>query len=95
MPPSAGVPIAETLAGLGGTDVSEHIAAEWTVQISPEERLEIVANKIDTESWIIPDHLFDTILGELRDFAASKWPDLEKKQAVTRRFTMKVTRGQW
>ncbi len=95
MPPSAGVPLAQTLAELGGTEVSEQIAAEWTVYISPEERLQAVANKIDAESWIIPDHLFDTILGELREFAAQRWPDLEAKQAVTRRFTLKVTRGTW
>jgi ubiquinone/menaquinone biosynthesis C-methylase UbiE len=94
-PPSAGVPIQETLAELGGTEMHEVIAAEWQVQLSPEQRLQITENKIDAESWIIPDHLFDTIMGELRSFARETWGDLDTQQDNTRRFTLKVTRGDW
>ncbi|NDJ84913.1 MAG: class I SAM-dependent methyltransferase [Chloroflexi bacterium] len=95
LPPSAGVPIQQTLEELGGTEITEHIAAEWTTYVSPEERLLAVEKRIDAESWIIPEHLFDTILHELRDYATSLWSDLNEKQVVTRRFTLKVTRGSW
>lgn len=94
-PPAAGIPIQETLAQLGGTEVSDVDAAEWTFDMSPEERLQITENKIDAESWIIPAHLFDPIMAELRTFAVETWDDLDVQQANTRRFKLKVTRGGW
>lgn len=95
MPPSAGLSIDETLAERGGTELSEHILAEWTTEISANQRLEIVQNKLDAESWIIPQELFPTIFAELQEFARQNWDDLDKPQTVTRRFTVRVTQGHW
>lgn len=95
MPPSAMISIDERLAGLGATETREHIAAEWTMMVSAEERLQAVEQRIDAESWILPPNLFDTILQELRDFAAKQWDDLTQPQPVTRRFIVKTTHGNW
>lgn len=94
-PPAAGISKQQLLAELGGGEVTEVIAAEWITWMSPAERLEMVANKMDAESWFLPDGVFDVLLQQLREFAAEIWPDLTEKQAVTRRFVLKVTRGDW
>jgi SAM-dependent methyltransferase len=94
-PPSAGVSKQQFLADLGGDQVSEVVAAEWTTWISPAERLEAIANKMDAESWFLPDEMFAALLQQLQDFAAATWPDLDQEQPVTRRFVLKLTRGDW
>lgn len=94
-PPAAGISKQTLLAELGGDEVSEVVAAEWTTWISPEQRLEAVANKMDAESWFLPDGLFAELLQQLRDYAADQWPDLTQEQPVTRRFVLKITRGVW
>jgi ubiquinone/menaquinone biosynthesis C-methylase UbiE len=95
MPPAAGVSKAQVLAELGGKDVTEVVAAEWTVEISPAERLAAVEQRIDAESWILTEDLFDEAVQHLWSFAAEQWPDLEARQPVTRRFVLKITRGDW
>lgn len=94
-PPAANVSREQVLAALGGTDVDEIIAAEWTIEVSPADRLAEIENRIDAESWILKPELFETVLQQLRDYATATWPDLLEKQPVTRRFVLKVTRGQW
>lgn len=94
-PPAAGVSRAELLAELGGTTQGEVIAAEWTVEVSPAERLDAYANRLDAESWMLPPHMFDAALAHLRDFAAGIWTDLDTPQPVTRRFILKTARGDW
>lgn len=94
-PPAAGISKQDWLADLGGNQVSELVAAEWTTWVSPAERLEAVANKMDAESWFLPDDMFTTLLQELQEYAACHWPDLDRRQPVTRRFILKITRGNW
>ncbi|MEO0562155.1 MAG: class I SAM-dependent methyltransferase [Chloroflexota bacterium] len=94
-PPSAGVSRADVLAQLGGTDTEEVIAATWTSHISPAARLAAVEQRIDAESWILPDDLFDAALEHLYAYARETWPDLDEPQPVNRRFVLKVTRGNW
>ncbi len=95
MPPSAVASKQAFLTDLGGTELSEVVAAEWTTWISPAERLEAIENRMDAESWFLPADMFATLVEQLRDFAAATWPNLETKQAVTRRFVLKITRGDW
>lgn len=94
-PPAAGVSRKQFLADLGGTQTEEVIAAEWQGEISPAQRLQEIEARIDAESWILPDDLFDTVFARLQDYAAKTWPNLEETQPVTRRFVLKVTRGSW
>jgi ubiquinone/menaquinone biosynthesis C-methylase UbiE len=94
-PPAAGIPKAQFLAQLGGSHVEEIVAAEWVTWLSPNERLAAVEQRMDAESWFLPEALFTPLLEQLRAFAAATWDDLDAKQAVTRRFVLKVTRGDW
>lgn len=95
LPPSARISVPHVLKQLGGHDTTEVIAAEWMIEISPQERLDLVKQRLDEESWIIPDHLFDTIFDELHTFASEQWTDLTVRHPVTRRFLLTITRGQW
>jgi SAM-dependent methyltransferase len=97
-PPSAGISKDDFLASLSITDntqVAEVVAAEWVGQISASERLYEIENRLDAESWGLPDSLFDEVLSHLQEYAANKWHDLEKKESVKRRFLLKTTRGHW
>ena len=95
MPPAAGVSRARFMQELGAHETTEVIAAEWVTWISPNERLEIIKQRIDAESWILSDELFDKMLVHLHDFAQSLWPDLDEKQPVNRRFVLKIAHGDW
>lgn len=95
MPPAAQAPRDPYLNALGGTEINEYIAAEWTVYASPAERLHAIESRTDNESWVLPPALFDDVLNHLKAFAAERWDDLETPQAVTRRFLLKVIRGNW
>lgn len=94
-PPAAGVSKQQALAEWGGAEATTVTAAEWTTWLSPQERLEAIANRMDNESWFLPQPLFDRLLPQLRDFAAETWPDLKQRRPVRRRFLLQVTRGSW
>lgn len=94
-PPAAGVSKQQFLAELGGSERQELIAAEWTTWLSPNERLEAVQKRMDAESWMFPDEIFNILFQKLQAFAAETWDNLDEKQPVTRRFLLTVTRGNW
>lgn len=95
MPPAANADRETLLRKLGGGEFHELVVAEWIVHASPAERLSAIAERRDNESWVLPPALFDAVLAHLRDYAAARWDDLETPQPVTRRFLMKVWRGDW
>lgn len=94
-PPAAGISKQEFLHQLGGTDLEEITAAEWTTWLSPNERLQTIEQRLDAESWMFTDELFNILFQKLQAFAADTWADLDEKQPVTRRFLLKVFRGNW
>jgi len=94
-PPGLAKSREDILLELGAAQTVEYIAAEWTVSLSPAERLEAIAAKTDPESWILPQDLFEKVLEGLHTYAAATWASLEEPQSVTRRFALKITSGQW
>lgn len=94
-PPAAGISKQQMLADLGGTETEERIAAEWVTWVSPQDRLDAIEQRMDAESWFLPDDVFDVLFDQLQTFSAETWPDLTQKQPVTRRFVLKITRGAW
>ncbi len=94
-PPAAGISLQQTLRNLGGSEHSTLVAAEWTNWMSARERLTQIENRLDAESWFLPDEMFTLLLQQLRDFAAATWPDLDEQLPVTRRFVLQLTRGNW
>jgi SAM-dependent methyltransferase len=95
MPPAAFAARDAFLHELGGADFQEFVVAEWITYASPAERLSAIAERRDSESWVLPADLFEVVLEHLRGYAAARWGDLETPQPVTRRFLMKVWRGEW
>ena len=95
MPPAAGISKADVLQQLGATHSEEVIVAEWEQTMSANDRLAMIEQRLDNESWILSDAIFDKMLVHLRDFAGKIWSDLDEKQTVKRRFIMKITYGDW
>jgi SAM-dependent methyltransferase len=95
LPPAASAARDAFLRELGGGDPQEFVVAEWLTYASPAERLSAIAERLDSESWVLPDDLFEVVLDHLREYAAARWGDLNTPQPVTRRFLMKVWRGAW
>lgn len=94
-PPAAGISKQDYLRELGGTELDELTAAEWTLWLSPNERLKTIEQRLDAESWMFTDEIFNILFQKLQTFAAETWDDLDEKQPVTRRFLLKVCRGNW
>lgn len=94
-PPAAGISRQQIVSDLGGTQTDEIIAAEWQAEISPAQRLQEIEARIDEESWILPNDLFNEVFARLKRYAADTWSNLDETQPVTRRFLLKVTRGNW
>lgn len=95
MPPSAMAPRKDYLSELGATETTEIVAVEWVTHISAAERLAAIEQRVDNESWILTDTLFERVLDHLKQDAENLWPDLEAQQPVKRRFVLKITRGEW
>lgn len=94
-PPAAGISKQDYLHQLGGTELEELIAAEWTTWLSPNERLNTIEQRLDAESWMFTDEIFTILFQKLQSYAAETWADLDEKQPVTRRFLLQVSRGNW
>ena len=94
-PPAAGVSKQDFLRDLGGIELEESIAAEWTTWLSPNERLNIIEQRLDAESWMFTDEVFNVLFQKLQEYAANSWQNLDEKQPVKRRFLLKVSRGNW
>ena len=94
-PPAAGISKADYLATLGGTAVTKSVAAEWTTPLSPQQRLDMIEQRLDNESWFLPDPIFNRLFAHLKQFAAETWPDLDSPLPVKRQFRLETTRGQW
>lgn len=91
-PPSAGASRDQFLSDIGFEPTETVIAAEWQVPVSPAERLSVIEQRMDAQSWILPDAVFDPLFERLKAFSAETWPDQAAVQQVTRRFVLKLNR---
>lgn len=94
-PPAAGISKADFLATLGGTTVTETVAAEWTTPLSPQQRLDLIEQRLDNESWFLPEPIFNKLFAYLQQYATKTWSDLNTPLPVRRQFRLKSTRGHW
>ena len=92
--PSGGAAIVQTLLALGASPVGtgEHVAAEWTTDLTPRQVLDGIRSRDDAESWVLPDEVLVETMRRLDAFALSHWPDPDAPQPVTRRFLLGVFR---
>lgn len=93
LPPSAGISKHQIFENHFGDKISESIVAEWTTWLSPQERLSAIENRMDNESWFLPQPIFDQIFPKLKEFAVDTWPNLDEKQSVLHRFQIKQYRA--
>lgn len=93
-PPSGGAAIVRTLMELGARPVGdgEVIGAEWNTELTPRQVLDGIRSRDDAESWVLPDDVLTETMRRLDAFAAERWPDLDAKLPVTRRFMLGVFR---
>jgi ubiquinone/menaquinone biosynthesis C-methylase UbiE len=94
-PPAAGISKQDYLRELGGSERETYTAAEWTTWLSPNERLNTIAQRLDAESWMFSDKIFNILFQKLQAYAASTWDDLDEKLPITHRFLLTVSRGNW
>lgn len=94
--PTGGQVIAEKITALGFAPVhtgkDDLVAAEWQIDTSPTEFIDAVERRANPESWILSDELMAPVLQQLRAFTAEKWPDLNERHSITRRFLLTVYR---
>ena len=74
-PPAAGVSMQELLRALGGTASAHEVAASWSIRMSPAERLAAYEQRMDNESWFLPEPVFRPLYAHLQQVAAQTWPD--------------------
>jgi ubiquinone/menaquinone biosynthesis C-methylase UbiE len=93
-PPSGGAAIVRTLMDLGAQPVGdgEIVGAEWQTELTPRQVLDGIRSRDDAESWVLPDDVLDETMRRLDAFAAERWPDLDARLPVTRRFMLGVFR---
>lgn len=94
-PPSAGVDRATYLEQLGATNRETIVAAEWETQITPAERLAQIEQRLDAESWFLPQAAFNALYEQLVTFSVESWSDQHQSYTVRRRFMLTVTHGNW
>lgn len=90
MPPSALVSNSDMGTELGGEIREEVVASEWTVMVSPAERLQAIETKTDNESWFLPPPVHAQVLDHMKGWAAETWSDLDAPLPVTRRFNLTI-----
>ncbi|MCB0016472.1 MAG: class I SAM-dependent methyltransferase [Anaerolineales bacterium] len=94
-PPAAGIAKESFWDAMGATAKQTMIAAEWTTWLSPNERLNLIEQRMDAESWMFPQPIFDQLFARLQAYASATWADLDAQLPVTRRFNFTVTTGNW
>lgn len=75
-----------------GAEITEVVPARFTDSINLREELDRFASRIYSETWEIPDDIFDASIKELRRFAEQEYGDLDQEIAGEVRFVIHVAR---
>ena len=82
---------AEELGKLGAV-VEQITPVRFFESVTPQSVVDGVASRVDSDSWAVPDDVFDQTLAELRAWAAHEFDDLAQPVTVERRFMLDVAR---
>lgn len=77
----------------GGATLETVTAAEWRAEIAVGELLDRTARRVYSSTWGIPDAVFPGAVGELRAWAAHRYPSGDALLSSELRFTIVVARG--
>ena len=75
-----------------GAAVEELTVVRFFPAVSPGEVVESIAERVFSDTWDIPDDIFDASVRELRAWASETFGDVTKPLMVERRFLLDVVR---
>jgi ubiquinone/menaquinone biosynthesis C-methylase UbiE len=78
--------------GLMGATVEELTAGRSVHSVSPQAVIASIASRIYSDTWEVPDDVFSVTLGEVREWAAHTYGDLNQAETVEQRFVLDVAR---
>jgi ubiquinone/menaquinone biosynthesis C-methylase UbiE len=82
---------AEELGQMGAA-VEQITPVRFFASVTPQSVVDGVASRVDSDSWGVPDEVFDQTLAELRAWAVAEFVDLDQPVSVERRFMLDVAR---
>ncbi len=77
--------------GLGAA-VEEVQAASYFTELRPQAVVDNIASRVVSDTWDIPDPIFERTLEELRAWAAQEYGDLDQPRREEQRFLLDVIR---
>jgi ubiquinone/menaquinone biosynthesis C-methylase UbiE len=75
-----------------GAAVEELTVVRFFPLVSPGEVVESIADRVFSDTWDIPDEIFDASVRELRAWAAETFGNVDRPLTVERRFLLDVIR---
>lgn len=76
-----------------GADTSGVEVAQWqTRRTTLRYELEKLANRVTSDTWMLPDHIFDECLAVVRERALAEYSTLDYEEPVEERFTLRVSK---
>jgi len=75
-----------------GAAAEEVIAAEWSMESTPEEYIRLLENRVYSSTWDIPADLHAQIIARLRRWAAVELGPLDQPFSLPRRFIWQAFR---
>lgn len=77
-----------------GTDTAEFKVAQWqTRHTTLRYELEKLANRVTSDTWMLPGHVLDACLASVREKARAQYGSLDYQEPVEERFILRVS--QW
>ena len=81
----------EAAKAMGGR-IQEVAAARFFSRLAPLEVIEGIAGRLYSDSWELPDEVFEATVRELREWAAQEYGDVTQEHDEERRFYLDVIR---
>lgn len=76
-----------------GADTTGIEVAQWqTRRTTLRYELEKLARRVTSDTWLLPDHIFDECLAVVRERALAEYGTLAYEEPVEERFTLRVSR---
>ncbi len=83
--------LVEALRGMGA-QVEEVVVTRYQTTITPLSVVDGIASRVLSDTWEVPDEVFERTIGELRAWAAQTYGDLTAPHREEHRFLLDVTR---
>jgi ubiquinone/menaquinone biosynthesis C-methylase UbiE len=75
-----------------GAQVEEVLVTRYHTSLTPVSMLDSIASRVYSDTWDIPDDIFETTIAELRAWAAMTYGDLTVPRREEHRFLLDIAR---